>query len=117
MTKLMLNDIEVTLEECGHCNARPSEQDAASAIKKLQEECGAPCLACGLPIRIESVTISHRYLPGKAGPFWKVGLYSMKGIGIEVQGYQRGHVHEDCVKRLFGDQLVAGCGYRPWYSD
>ena len=117
MTKLMMNDVEVTLEECGHCKARPSEECGAAALKKLQENHGSVCLACGIPIKIKSVTVEHRYAPGKTEPFWKASLVWMEGLGIEVQGHQRGRIHEECAARLFGDRLVAGCGYRPWYSE
>jgi|SRR5882672_2870814 len=118
MSTINIEGVEVQLEACGHCNALPTETDAAKAFQQAREAY-KPCPACGMAIEIKSIEIVHQSRPPRnEAPQWKlVSVQLRNAVGLEVQGHKRAWMHEACKDRIFQGRLDRGAAWQPWCDD
>jgi len=54
--------VKVTIEECAHCKASPSDVDIKRAVEKAQQMRECPqrsCAYCGKPVKALSYNVHH----------------------------------------------------------
>ena len=104
-TRIRVDDVEVSLNPCAHCDAMPGESHAARAIAEWKSRMRSlDCVACGKELRPKAFEIHH--VDTGNGGVWAaspdVTSWRTVTLVISATRYDRGLlVHIDCMRRAF----------------